>query len=362
MARDPGIRWAISSADSFDASKEAWDSLVQGGRFPAFMSSDFIGPAIHLLGGRESLLAIGMRGEEPQVATVLQHKGLGRWRTFQPSQLPLGAWVHIRGCDWVNLLNGLMRALPGIVMGIEVTQQDPWLSPRPASTAEREVLDYVPTAWIDVTGAYEDFWQKRGKNLRQNLRKQLKRIEGTGSSLIFEFLESTDECSAALRQFADLESAGWKGDQGTAVRLDNIQGQFYSEVLRRRSPVRGAFALRLSIDGRPVAVDFGVQGGATAVILKTAYDESLKGISPGQLLHERAFEWFFRSGRVKRIEFFGRVMDWHTRWTDTSRMLYHVNQYRSAVVHQGGRLLRRLSVLTQVPEFSEGQTREQQDK
>ena len=33
-------------------------------------------------------------------------------------------------------------------------------------------------------------------------------------------------------------------------------------------------------------------------------------------------------GRIRRVEFYGKVMEWHTRWTDQSRTLYHLNCYR----------------------------------
>ncbi len=63
-------------------------------------------------------------------------------------------------------------------------------------------------------------------------------------------------------------------------------------------------------------------------MLKTTYDESYKALSPSSLLREDAFRRIFAEGRVKRIEFYGRVMEWHTRWTDRKRVLYHANYYR----------------------------------
>ena len=34
------------------------------------------------------------------------------------------------------------------------------------------------------------------------------------------------------------------------------------------------------------------------------------------------------SGRVRRVEFFGRLMDWHRRWTGEQRSLYHLTTFR----------------------------------
>lgn len=64
------------------------------------------------------------------------------------------------------------------------------------------------------------------------------------------------------------------------------------------------------------------------MILKTAYDESIRSYSPASLMREEVFRQLWDAGRIRRIEFYGRLMDWHTRWTEQSRTLYHVNWYR----------------------------------
>jgi hypothetical protein len=64
-------------------------------------------------------------------------------------------------------------------------------------------------------------------------------------------------------------------------------------------------------------------------VLKTAYDESIgNGLSPALLMREEATRAIFGAGRVARIEFYGRVMEWHLRWTDEVRVMYHLNAYR----------------------------------
>jgi hypothetical protein len=49
-------------------------------------------------------------------------------------------------------------------------------------------------------------------------------------------------------------------------------------------------------------------------------------------MHEEAFRGLFAEQSVRRIEFFGKLMDWHTRWTGEVRTLYHVNYYRSSLL------------------------------
>ena len=339
----PGIVWTQYPADEFGRHAAEWDALAAASRYPAFLESRFLGQAISDFGCPNGLLLFGHRGSTPVAATILQRAPPGVWSTFQPSQLPLGAWVMARDGDWEELLAALLRQLPGIAVSVGVTRQDPALVPRPANSRRLEALDYVPTAWVEVDGSFEDFWNARGKNLRQNLRKQRRKLERQGAVLAFEFCDRADDVLCAFRQFAALESAGWKGAEGSAISLDNTQGRFYLRMLDGLAQSEAAFALRLTPDGVPIAVDFGVIDGDRASILKTTYDEKLAAFSPAQLLHEQALEYFFHAGRVRRVEFYGKVMEWHTRWTDKSRMLFHVNAYRPAVLKwlwQRSRVLR----------------------
>jgi hypothetical protein len=65
------------------------------------------------------------------------------------------------------------------------------------------------------------------------------------------------------------------------------------------------------------------------VVLKTSYDESVPAsLSPALLMREEACRRLFDDGRFKRLEFYGRVMEWHLRWTEEVRSMYHVNCYR----------------------------------
>jgi hypothetical protein len=71
------------------------------------------------------------------------------------------------------------------------------------------------------------------------------------------------------------------------------------------------------------------------VILKTTYDETIQTSSPALLMRREYFPRLFDQREVGRIEFYGKVMDWHTKWSDEIRRMYHVNAYR-------GRMMARL--------------------
>jgi hypothetical protein len=322
------LKWEILPASHFDRLAGAWDALAASGGYPAFMESPFMRPALAQLLQGKHRLAAGYDAGQLAAAGILVKVGMGRWSTFQPSQLPLGAWLMAPGVDLESALGSLCRALPGPVARITLTQQDPQTHPRLQDSRTLQTLDYISTAWVDVRGSFEEFWEARGKNLRQNLRKQRRKIEGEAHALTVDVATEPERVAALFSDYATLESSGWKSQQGTAVSAASAQGRFYASTLQNFAACGRAICLALRLDGAPIAVDLCVRSADSIVILKTTYDEARKALSPGQLLHEEAFRHFFALPGLRRVEFFGRVMEWHTRWTESSRTLFHVNFYR----------------------------------
>jgi len=79
-----------------------------------------------------------------------------------------------------------------------------------------------------------------------------------------------------------------------------------------------------------VAMDLCIDNGPLVVILKTAYDEAHSKLSPSTLMRQDQFRAWWQEGRYQRIEFYGKTLEWHTRWTEQARVLYHATRYRHA--------------------------------
>lgn len=346
------LKWQVTDATQFSRFAGEWDQLAAAHRYPPCMESRFLEPACaQLMHGRHQLVMAFDNGR-PVIGGILQRLGWGRWTSFQPSQLPLGAWLMSANTSWQAAMQSLCGALPGPTAMISVTQQDPYIHPRPEPCAVLDTLDYIDTAWVEVRGSFDEFWEARGKNLRQNLRKQRRKIESDGHTLTTEFATNASRVAALLEEFGNLESRGWKSQQGTAISAGNEQGRFYSRALLHFAEGGRALCIALRLDGAPIAVDLCVLNDDSVVILKTTYDEERKALSPGQLLHEEAFRHFFSSTQIRRVEFYGRVMEWHKRWTELSRKLYHVNFYRWGALQALHRKIRARRQATQPVESS----------
>jgi hypothetical protein len=81
-------------------------------------------------------------------------------------------------------------------------------------------------------------------------------------------------------------------------------------------------------DDRVVAMNLCLLCRGTLVVLKTTYNEAVNAFSPAFLLREEELQEIYRQGQIKRLEYFGRLMNWHTKWTEKKRTLYHLTVYR----------------------------------
>lgn len=326
------MTWTVHPIADFERFAAAWDRVNEAGRGIPFLHSAFIALALREFGTGEELLAVHGAGDAGDALAVLFAKGKGVWETFQPAQLPLGAWVMTPGLDYRRLLDELLRCLPGAAFLVGVSQQDPYLHERPADAGELETLDYVQTAWVQVQGDFESYWAARGKNLQQNMRRQRAKLDAESFGTELEVITELDRVGEAIEDYGRLESAGWKAQGGTAVHPDNAQGRFYRAMLEDFCSRGIGRIYRYRIGGKAAAMDLCVEGRGVQVVLKTAYDESHRQLSPASLMRQESFRQIFASDRLERVEFYGRVMEWHTRWTDQTRTLFHVNMYRSGAL------------------------------
>jgi CelD/BcsL family acetyltransferase involved in cellulose biosynthesis len=327
------MRWAVLPAARFAEVAPHWETLrVQGPHAP-MLAPDFITTLLDAFGTGREYVALCLHGGVPLAAAVVAPQGRASWATFQPAQAPVGLWLQQPGADVSVLLAGLARALPGAALVVGLTQCDPFLLPRPADGPFEACSDYIETARITIAGDFDTWWNGRGKNLRTNLKKQRNKLVDAGVVTRMEVLRAPHEMAQAVADYGRLESAGWKGRAGTAVAADNDQGRFYRRMLEAFCARGAGCVYRYYFnDGggeRLVATDLCIEDGDCIVILKTAYDETVpKQYSPALLMREEACRQLFDGGRIRRIEFYGKVMEWHTRWTEEIRTLYHLNHYR----------------------------------
>ena len=328
VAAKPPVKWSILPAADITHHVGALEALNRQAAGNPVSDPGFLLPLLNEFGTGTEVLAIAGSTDEPQALALLVPKGRGIWETFQPSQAPLGAWIQRSDTEVGPLLESLLNALPGYALSVGITQQDPDLLARPDEGRCITTIDYIRTARVTVAGSFEEYWNARGKNLKHNMKRQRARLEKEGIKLSLDVVTDAADIAQTIADYGELESAGWKAQGGTAIHPENAQGRFYRSMLEELCRHGRGRVYRYRFNDRVVAVDLCIEADGSLIILKTTHDETLKNVSPAFLMRQEAFGRLFEEGRIRKIEFYGRLMDWHTKWTDEVRTLYHVNYYR----------------------------------
>jgi len=325
------MKWTLHPLKALSELGRVWDEINASNANLPILDSLFFARLAAMSETREGKLALCEDAGVPVAATMLVNNHFGAWQTYQPSQAPLGAWVQKGALPLAKLLETLGQALPASTLLVSASQLDPDVNPRPDSDKRLRTLDYIDTARLTLNESFEDYWSLRGKNLKKNVKRQRNRLEREGIATRFECIRDSSSIGAAVDDYGLIESRGWKAKEGTALHPKNVQGRFYRALFEDMSERGEAFALRYSYNDALVATDLYLERDGVLILLKTTYDETQTTTSPSSLLREESLQLFFRSGHYRRVEFYGRVMDWHKKWTTEFRRLYHANFYCSTI-------------------------------
>ena len=327
------MNWTLYPISEFAHYSQQWEELNRNNTNTPLLCCSFVQPLIaHFANPGKDRLAICGDINKPLAMTIITKRKLGVWETLQPSQAPIGLWVHQQHSPLENLLASLRKVLPFPTLLFGITQQDPDCLPRPETSKKISTLDYIQTARVTLQGSFDDYWSQRGKNLRQNLRRQRNRLEREDISTKLKTITDPTKIEQAIIAYGKMESAGWKSTGGTAIHIDNEQGKFYRDMLINFCQEQNGLIFQYFYNDKLVATDLCIKDDNCLIILKTTYDESITTTSPAMLMRQDAFEYIFEQRFTKKIEFYGKVMDWHTKWSDEIRVMYHLNTFRFSFI------------------------------
>lgn len=348
------MTWSLHSGDELlEKYQEAWQTLNARcyGAHP-LLDTKFIVPLYECFGSDSTMLMVQEERPDNVVGLALVEKAsVGVWRLFMPSQANVGPILlddcgsATRACQH---LDELMQSLPGLPWQLGLQKQDPLYSSL-AQIDHESRLEYIPdwnTTHIDTDGEFDSFWRARDKNVRQGVKRILKRLEAEGISLRLERLFDYGSMAAGVRNYGILESAGWKGCEGTAIRHDNVQGEFYTRVLQNFAGNNNAIIYQLYFNDRLAASLLTINQNQMLVVLKTTYDESMSDFSPGRLIDYLMLERVFGNPKIHRIENYTNASGADARWCSGTRLLYHVNFYRSGTLRRVADLRKRMRGLS----------------
>jgi hypothetical protein len=321
------MQWTLHPANTFSQHKSNWDKLNEQSQNLAILHSDFVEPLIEEFFEGDELLALGYIDGKLKMAGLFHKTGVFQWATVMPSQAPVALWLSNNHEFNSRDIKELANSLPGLVLSIDFLQvdsRDMKLDP----TNVFELSTYIITGNRPVPADFEEYFKSLGKNMRQNYNKVINRAAKAGDALDIKCVTEPADIADAVRLYGEIESQGWKAQKGTAVSPDNDQGRFYTEMLTRLAKRNQACCWYYLINEQVVAVDLCINQNGSLIILKTTYNEEFSKQSPAlQLKVEMLKHYAQQANEITNIEFYGRVMEWHTRLDSVTRELLHVTWY-----------------------------------
>ena len=323
-----------------------WKTLNESLEDHPLLDPRFVEPLVQHFSSPSTLLCISKNKDYPGMVLVEPGK-TGFWGTFQPSQAPIGLILLGNKENVKSQVQGLISSLPRFALGLSVTQQDSAFTYFGEAYKENndeslEFIDYIRTAKISLTGTFEDYWKARGKDLVGNLARRRKKIEVNGGGVEFCVIREAEKIDECVRLYSQLESSGWKGGRGTAVSFENAQGLFYRDMLKKFCLCGEGVVYQLMLNKTVIASDLCLERNGALIVLKISYDEQFKNLSPSFIMREEVLRKLFAEGNVQIVEFYGRAMEWHKKWTQDIRNMFHVNVYRNAWLRKGKNMVKQL--------------------
>ena len=239
-----------------------------------------------------------------------------------------GDFVYRDGAALERLASGVARlARPLHVARIEAGS--PTVDALRRAYARRAIFHRRGVAsypWIPLDEGWREPEQKFSSDRRSDLRRARRRADQLGEVTVDVISPRKDELPPLLDELYDVEAAGWKGREGTALAADEPRRLFFTalaEVAADAGFLRLAF---LRIGGRAAAAQLAAECGRRFWLLKVGYDEEFKRTSPGSLLMIETIRHAAGAG-FESNELLGTSEPWTRVWTDQERACVALRAY-----------------------------------
>ena len=336
------MTWTFSPARSGMTTLAAeWDDLNRRlCRAHPFLDTAFVGPLVDCFARADDTLAVYRGPGGVEAMLLLQAPRRGFCSTFLPSQAQLGPTLLPGRASLGELVSARWSTV-----AVDLLCQDPEYSPLPTLPPgpTHELTPHVTTVAASLVGTFDEYWQQRPRKLREQMRRSIRKLEQNGLALRLDAVVEPEQVRAAVDRYGLLESRGWKGQAGTAIHPDNIQGRFYREVLAGFAARGQGTVYEMYFGGELAASELQIANDFMVIGLKTTYDEALAAAySPGRLVHYLSLERRFADQRHRVLEYYTNATPDTTRWSTTQRPITHHRIYRYAALSSLTRGYRRL--------------------
>ncbi len=162
--------------------------------------------------------------------------------------------------------------------------------------------------------------------LRANIRQTLRKIHNDGGLKVRHYDHADPDI---LKRLYELESAGWKGNQGTAIASREKDVRFMNEIAGAAQHFGYLLLSTLEFDGILIGISLGFLYRNSFFGLKLGWDERYRRYSLGHLIVHATLAECLRKG-VDDYYMLGLGSSWKERWTKS------VNRYSNLYIFRKG--------------------------
>ncbi|MGA3040919.1 MAG: GNAT family N-acetyltransferase [Bryobacteraceae bacterium] len=168
--------------------------------------------------------------------------------------------------------------------------------------------------WIPLDDSWAEPELRLEAGRRSDLRRARRHAEKMGAVETAIINPTLAQLPQLVAEAFQVEAAGWKGAQGTALAADAVRGAFFRRYAEHAC-AKGILRLcMLRIGGQPAAAQIAIESGSRFDLLRAGYDERFSRCSPGMLLTAESIRYAAGRG-LRTYEFNGSVEPWTKIWT-----------------------------------------------
>lgn len=300
---------------------DSWNEVADSFRTPLLRHEWFVACAEAFCPPQQlSIVIVRSKGKITAAAPLVcvKQKGIERLELLGCSFLfEPGGFIYADLAALEELVDGILALKrPLLLRRVQSCAQEVCLlQERAEHHAYSTIKETEASLWLSCKGGWGEFESALSSSRRACFRRAKKRAEAEGK-VRFEIVSpGTENVDRYLEELLVVETAGWKGQHGTALRLNEPLKRFfylYSQAAARLGFLRLGF---FRMDEKAIASMLAIQCAGRLWVLKTGYDEVWARCSPGVLLMHETIRYGFEQG-LEGYEFLGMDEPWLRVWTD----------------------------------------------
>lgn len=165
---------------------------------------------------------------------------------------------------------------------------------------------------ISLTPSWEELLKNRGKKLRANVTRAVRRMKESGETAMAWYVDR-QATAELLAQILEVEALSWKQEAGKAISSSTAETNYHAELLPALAEMGALFANVLFVNHQPRAYVLCCRYNGWVGQLKTSFDRSLP--DAGARVVDESIRRAVEDGAAT-YDFLGDVAPHKMKWAD----------------------------------------------